>query len=561
MRVQDLKNCKVWKEGPKFIWQKEVKMDFSPNQKKQVTSLISYEAKQKELIDIEAPPSFTNVFVLTKLKPIKFSSWIRFVRVKAWIFRFIENLRRSKEKRKSGELSHGEMIDSKFEIIKETQKTVFSDEYRLLTKGKVVKSGSKLAILSPILDDMGLIRCNGRLQYAEYLPFDVRFPIILPKNSDVTNLIVKHFHELYDHRGTNFILTKLSTKYWIISAREIIRKCEQICFECKLRKGKPLNQIMAPLPSKRTEQPIRAFVNVGVDYGGPFLVKVGRGRSRVKRYLCLFSCSNTRAVHLELSFRLDTDSFLNSFWRFCHRRGFPQNVVSDNGSNFVGGTGELKELVSNFDVNKIIEKTAVKNVSWSFNPPLSPHFGGMFECMIKAAKKSMKKVLENADITDEELLTAITGAEFLINSRPLTYQSSNSNDVVPLTPNHFLIGQLGGDFSPECEQAGLHPVERWRRVQELITHFWKRLMVEFIPSLNPRSKWRVQQRDIRVGDVILSLSQKNERGKWPLGRVVETKLDKDNHVRRVKILVKDKIYERGLNSICLIVPSDEFSTL
>ena len=86
-------------------------------------------------------------------------------------------------------------------------------------------------------------------------------------------------------------------------------------------------------------------------------------------------------------------------------------------------------------------------------------------------------------------------------------------------------------------------------------------MGEFIPSLNPRSKWRVQQRDIRVGDIILSLSQKNERGKWPLGRVVETKLDKDNHVRRVKILVKDKIYERGLNSICLIVPSDEFSTL
>ena len=213
--------------------------------------------------------------------------------------------------------------------------------------------------------------------------------------------------------------------------------------------------------------------------------------------------------------------------------------------------------MSKLEVSKIIEKTAFKGINWSFNPPQSPHFGGMFECMIKAAKRSMKKVLENAEISDEEMLTAITGTQYLINSRPLTYQLANIDYNVPLTPNHFLIGQLGGDFSPECELASLHPVERWKRVQELISHFWKRLMIELIPTLSPRSKWRKIQRDIRVGDVILSLSQKNERGRWPLGKVIETEVDKDNHVRRVKILVKDKIYERGLNSICLIVPSDE----
>ena len=45
---------------------------------------------------------------------------------------------------------------------------------------------------------------------------------------------------------------------------------------------------MAPLPPKRTDQPMRAFVNVGVDYGGPSLVKMGRGRARIKRYICIF---------------------------------------------------------------------------------------------------------------------------------------------------------------------------------------------------------------------------------------------------------------------------------
>ena len=260
-----------------------------------------------------------------------------------------------------------------------------------------------------------------------------------------------------------------------------------------------------------------------------------------------------------MAYNLDTDSFLNCFWRFTHRRGIPHNVVSDNGKNFIGGINELKELVGQLDLEKIIQKTSMHGISWSFNPPLSPHFGGFFECMIKAAKRAMRKVLQNADITDEELLTAISGAEFLINSHPLTYQSANAGDILPLTPNHFLIGQLGGEYSPEVDQNGLHPVARWRRAQEIISHFWHRWLTELIPSLNPRSKWRKLERDMRVGDIILSLSHKTERGKWPLGKVLEVKKDNDGHVRRAKILVNGKIYERGLNNLSLVVPSTEFS--
>ena len=59
-------------------------------------------------------------------------------------------------------------------------------------------------------------------------------------------------------------------------------------------------------------------------------------------------------------------------------------------------------------------------------------------------------ILSGADVTDEELMTAFTGEEVLINSRPLTYQSAHPNDDVPLTPNHFLRGLIGGTFAPEA---------------------------------------------------------------------------------------------------------------
>ena len=59
--------------------------------------------------------------------------------------------------------------------------------------------------------------------------------------------------------------------------------------------------------------------------------------------------------------------------------------------------------------------------------------------MIKVGKKAIYGVLGNADVSNEKLMTALTGAEALMNSRPLTYQSTNPADYVPLTPNHFLI--------------------------------------------------------------------------------------------------------------------------
>ena len=106
--------------------------------------------------------------------------------------------------------------------------------------------------------------------------------------------------------------------------------------------------------------------------------------------------------------------------------------------------------------------------------------------MIKSVIRAIMAILNNADVKDEELVMAFCGAEALINSRPLTYQSANIKDDVPLTPNHFLHGRMGGQFAPEVVDGIVHdPKRRWWRVQELIRHFWHRWLKEWIPSLSP----------------------------------------------------------------------------
>ena len=156
----------------------------------------------------------------------------------------------------------------------------------------------------------------------------------------------------------------------------------------------------------------------------------------------------------------------------------------------MGATNELQELLDHLDGDEVVRRTAQEGTTWHFNPPGGPHFGGAHEALIKSAKKALYAILPGAEVTDEELATAMTGSEALLNLRPLTYQSADVRDPLPLTPNHFMFSQQGSPFVPEgVDQTVFSPRKRWRVIQDLVLQFWKRWMRELVPALNPRKKW------------------------------------------------------------------------
>jgi len=486
----------------------------------------------------------------TRLDPECFASWFKYIRVLAYVLRFINNSS-SPAKKIEGVLTVDEIRDAEMIVISQAQQEAFQEELSSLRRGQPLPVNSKIIPISPVLGTDGLLHGNSRLRLADHIAWETRHPIILPRKHRVTRLIIDQLHKDSNHGGTNYVLSLLSAKYWLPGAREEIRECEKTCMVCRRRKAKPATQIMAPLPAVRAQMSLRAFTNISVDFAGPFLTKQGRGKTRFKRYLCLFACMNTRAVHLEMAYGLDTDSFLNAFYRMASRRGNPVQVISDNGTNFVGANRELKELVNALDKTKIQDSLVNRGVSWKFNPPSAPHFNGLHEILIRAAKRAMFHVLNKADLTDEELMTAIVGAEGLLNSRPITYQSSNADDAEPLTPNHFLFNQVGGQFAPESvDTEPFNPRTRWRRVQEVVHHFWKRWLQEWLPSLSPRKKWGKEKRDLKVGDLVLVLSTDTPRGKWPLGRIMEVFPGPDGHVRTADVKVKGTVLRRPIVKLC-----------
>ena len=166
-----------------------------------------------------------------RLDPRRFSSWTKLIRVQAWIRRFVDNCR---SRNKAAEIE-----DAAIQVIKGIQRKAYPDEYLALQRQRELPKKSKLLGLQPWLDEEGQMRCDGRLKYAEFLPQDARFPIILPRKNCVTKLIVKHYHETTNHAGgTNQLLPALSTRFWIISGREEIREWEKECNERQRRKAK-----------------------------------------------------------------------------------------------------------------------------------------------------------------------------------------------------------------------------------------------------------------------------------------------------------------------------------
>ena len=191
---------------------------------------------------------------------------------------------------------------------------------------------------------------------------------------------------------------------------------------------------MTSLPKDRL-QVAPSFSKVGVDFFGPLMIKHLCKQEKCNG--CLFTCFVTRAVHLEVAWSLETDSFINTLGKFEARCGPPSDIYSDNGSNFVGADRELKQSLQEWNQSQIVTFLSQKEIQWHSNPPATPHFGGIRECLVQSCKKALKVVL-HGQVTDEVLETAFAETETLVNSRPLTEVSSCSSDLEAITPNHFL---------------------------------------------------------------------------------------------------------------------------
>lgn len=449
----------------------------------------------------------------------------------------------------SGVITANEEAAATLEIVRYIQSQVFVEELACVRKKKCVPASSCLVSFSPVLLN-GLLVVGGRMRRSK-LFVDSKHQIILPRKHHFTTLVLRGYHVGDGHCGPSQMLSSVREKFWIPHGLQVCKRVVRGCFDCKRRRQKPGIQIMADLPEERVTPDNPPFHSVGIDYFGPFFVKLNR--SQLKRYGVIFTCLATRAVHFEVAHSLDTDSFLGAFSRFVARRGRPEIVFSDNGTNFIAGERELREMLASWNQEKINLTMAQRQITWKFNPPTASHMGGAWERLIRSARDILKAMVKEQVLRDETLLTFIAEAERIMNDRPITALSDDVDDPQPLTPAMLLLLKPNkclpvGTFT----KADCYPRRWWRHAQWLADMFWRRWLHEYLPTLQARQKWQKPMRDIAIDDIVLMVEKDTPRGRWPLAIVVAVHPSEDGFVRSCTVRCGKSVYDRPIHKLCLL---------
>ncbi|XP_058810926.1 uncharacterized protein LOC131675800 [Topomyia yanbarensis] len=479
-------------------------------------------------------------------------------RAMAYVVRFCDYIRSGRKKLTRGSLTTDEISRSFIVIVRLVQAEAFAAELKVL---RIQKAESKVPFCSlrPFIDPHdGVLRVGGRLRHAD-VPYDYKHQALLPEKHPLTVTLIRYLHQSNLHIGQRGLLAIVRQRYWPLRVKNTIRKVIHQCISCyRLKPIKP-TQLMGDLPDYRV-QPSFPFTRTGLDCTGPFRIRSNhklRNAQTMKGYVCVFVCMATRALHLEAVSDLTSEAFLGALQRFISRRGLVENLYSDNATNFEGANNELQRLTRLFNDEQhklgLDAFCTQRSIKWSFIPPRSPHFGGIWEAGVKSVKFHLKRILAEHNLSYEQLSTVLAQIEAILNSRPLTPISDDPNDVRAITPAHFLIGREFQAISePSYKKIPPGRLSKWQLLQDLKQKFWNLWMNDYLHELQQRRK-DFKVTTFRVGALVLIVDDNVPPLQWMLARITELIPGKDGHVRVVGLLLPNgTTTTRAVKKICLL---------
>ena len=523
MLPQKLKEEKRWLEGPEWLKRtlepsilkgEEVPEECLREKKRRIHILLTPQQQKRgvsQLINIEG-----------------YSNIRRLLRVTATVLKFT-NLARGRRKKTLDLLQEARLL-----WIREAQEEI-TDE-----KG-LKNSHHQLGMRK---DEEGLWRCHGRMENAQ-LEAAAKKPILIDRKHHLATLLIREAHEKVLHSGCKATLTELRSRYWIVKGRQAVRREIHHCPTCRRMEGPAFRSLPPPaLPAFRVQQS-RPFLSIGLDYAGPLYVK-GSGEEE-KVWICLYTCCTTRAVHLDLVQGLSAEAFIRSLRRFCSRRGVPARIVSDNALTFKAADQELQAILKDPQTQAHMEG---QQIEWKFITEKAPWQGGVYERMVKSTKRCLKKTVGRKSLTHDELLTLVTEVEAVLNSRPISYVSSEDTEE-PLTPSHLITGHrilslpdttvVGEEEDPGYEPTRSHLTRRMSHLAVLKERFWRRWRQEYLQELREhhlrQSAKPGLSRELQVDEPVVIYDEDHPRGLWRLGRIQELIRSTDGAVRAARVVV------------------------
>lgn len=484
------------------------------------------------------------------------------LRITAYVFRANAKRRRYWHR---DHIGHEEMNRALEWHIRSEQSMAFAEEIHIIhmrgerdsdgtestAKPLALPASSRILTFAPYLDDHGILRVGGRLHNAE-LSYDRRHPIILDKNSRLAKLIIEQIHRETLHGGTQLMLQTLRQKYWVLNGRAAVKQCAHRCVTCRRHSQLMTQQQMASLPASRVRA-THPFQSAGIDYCGPFNIRVGTKRTRttMKTWVAIFVCMSTKAVHIELAENLSADAFLNAYARFTGRRGQCHHLYSDNGTTFTGADRKMRSDLAQWHSAYTLQQMANKGTTWHFISPGAPHQGGLWEAAVKSAKRHLLRVVGRQSMHYDQLNTLLVRIEACLNSRPLIALHDSIDDRLALTPADILTGRpLVSVPEAPIPDIPTNRLQYWQRLRQMHQHFWQAWEDDYLASLQRRHKWKNPADNLRVDDIVVIRHENLPPSQWRLGRITSVHPGSDGLVRNATILYQSREGDKVIMREC-----------
>ena len=585
----ELLQSALWQRGPPWLTDHSLWPRWSPK------SFAEDDVVSATAVDSLVHGKHSNPGSLQDLIDIsRFQSYDSMLRTMSYVLRFISSLKRAYDKSRGSRQcpsvidsvipvpTAAEISQSEVVLLRAHQIQHFRQERDYLcskqsrpTRQHVKPRPQLVRQLNLKLNTDGLLVAPGRLEHA-MLEQDAREPILIAKKSQFTTLLVRSVHERQLHAGVRDTVVALRKRFWLPSARSEIARVLKHCVKCRYQIGGAYKLPHSPpLPDFRLNK-VKPFSTVGMDFTGHLMVK--NGNKTEKCYVCLFTCSTTRNVNLEIVDDMTTDQFLLAFRRHCAIYGTPSLILCDNAKTFQKGDEEIQKLFQVIEDQTVQHHFAQKRVQMRHIPAKSPHWGGMYERLIGVVKLSIKKVLRRALVSLPELQTLIKEIQAVVNDRPITFVYHDVNDPEPLTPSKLLYGfdvtalphpvvdpnELEDENFNEHDQLN----KAFKRRSLLFQHFVQRFKSEYFASLRERhvyqSKRGSQGEIIKVGDVVLMHAENVPRSSWKLAIVKKVLRGSDGLVRAAEIKTNSGVTNRSIHllyplEVTLTDPKEHFT--
>ncbi|XP_066944612.1 uncharacterized protein [Macrobrachium rosenbergii] len=557
---------------------------------------------EDDSMDITIPNPLTNVLevsegqceIRTVTEPemgdlfntaVESSSWLHMISVYKYVLTFINNIK-MKLKNKLGKYDHLEVFSNDEISVKAWQMIVLHDQrqkfpevfkYFKERNPQIRDIPNIVSQLNLFIDKKsGLLRVKSK--FCKWRDNGNEFPILLSKNSELTEEIIRKFHVKLAHSGVYATLSEARKQFWIPCSFSTVKKVLKACVHCRRFNGRTIKLNQSPYREFRVSPPTIPYRYIFIDYFGPYWLYWMGKKSKV--WILCITCLWSRAINLKVCIDLSVTSFLRAFQLHCFEFGVPELCLSDQGSQLTSGARTVENFLSDKDTQSYFRENNIRPLSFQQYYKGHNELGSLVESCVKMVKRLIEGSIRNMVLDYLDFEFAVQNIVHLVNRRPIAFKEYlRSNDGTepvpsPITPEILVKGhELNSlniiphlhplptaddtwipDISPIAHVKDSHRKLRKAR-ESLIEVYNKEFVVQLMnQATDKRCRYQpVNHKLLEVGDIVLIKEPLLKPTNFPMGIVKEIKLNSLGEVTGATVL-KGKSREETKRHVSCLIP-------